>query len=182
MTCCGRPTSFTRNLQTGKAATLLNFGRYEIASSLLTARRAVSNLFLRRAPRLPGARRPRAPRRARLPMRRCASRTRRIYNRVHTPNDVVGISGRKQVTESRLSCTSSAAPKFELIRTKAGPRHRGRASEHQPYGEDHLGSRSVRTSGSRPSTSCTVVSFSFVDPKQGSTILLTARGGLIHGA
>lgn len=134
MTRRGRPTTFTRLSETGKAATVLNFGRCEKVPSLLTAREADSKLFARRVPRLPGTRRFRALQRARLPMRRSASRECHIHNRVQISNDVVGISGWVHSAEGRRSYTISAVPKFRDHRVNAGPLSRGRASEHQPCG------------------------------------------------
>jgi hypothetical protein len=205
----GRAATFTRFLQSAKAATLLDFGRRRRVLSLLTARGVSSNLFSRRDLRLPGPRdavpgrndrlpagRPgRAPRRARLPMRRSATHSRHIYK--DTIDEDRLDSPRKRDVGIRLSYTIEIFVVRSHQRAPARVR-RDRQAGTPAYGEGVIDSCLVRTSGSRPSTSRTVVSLIFVDrvavgsagashhvlpaaAEERSTILLTARGGLIHG-
>lgn len=208
MTRHGRATTFTRNLQSAKAATLLDFGRRGRALSLLTARGVSSNLFFRCDSRLPGPHHAvpgkndrsvtgnpgRVPRRARLPMRRSARHSRHIYtDKIH---EAWLDSPRGRDVGIRLSYIIDSTTRSH--QTAPVDAHRDRKAGTPAYGEGVIGSCSVRTSGSRPSTSRTVVSLIFVDrvaegsagashqvrpaaAEERSTILLTARGGLIHG-
>lgn len=165
----GRTTNFTRRLQSAKAATLLDFGRHGQALSLLTARRASSKLFVRCDPRLPGSRhavpgrddrlpagRPgRAPRRARLPMRRSATDSRHIY-RATDERHLDGFPLRTGRGKPAFLHHRS----FDVRSHQTAPdrAHRDRRASTPAHGEGDIGSYSVRTSGSRPSTSRTVVS------------------------
>lgn len=191
LTCRSRATTFTRMLQSAKAATMLNFGRQGRSLPVLTAAGASSNLCRGRPPRLPGGDRT-APSRARILMRRSALPARHSYIAGQIRESVgfsvargrgdpgIGISERSHQTGSiGLAASRSAGTPI--------------------HGEGAIGSRLVRTSGGRSSTSKTVVSLFFVDRVAArnagashfmrsvatgvrSMILLTARGGLIHGA